>query len=100
MSGLTLDAEGTHADLGASRIRTKGHYEVCRHLAAGLELADVGTRTEVPGLTEGATRPADTFTLAALPGRSAAVDVTIVSPSAARSGANCLDAGHRGKILR
>ena len=43
-------------------------------------LADPGITTEPTGLTETQSRPADLFTAAAVPGRSAALGVCVASP--------------------
>ena len=57
----------------------------------GIVLADSSVRVEVRGLSEESdVRPADILTTAALPGRDAALDVTIVSPETARVGQDCL----------
>ena len=45
----------------------------------GLKLADPGITTEPGGLTATHSRPADLFTTAAVPGRSAALDVCVAS---------------------
>ena len=49
----------------------------------GLKLADPGITTEPRGLTATQSSPVDLFTAAAVPGRSAALDVCVASPNAA-----------------
>ena len=48
-----------------------------------LRLADAGITTEPRGLTDTQSRPANLFTTAAVPGRSAALDVCVASSNAA-----------------
>ena len=45
-------------------------------------------------------RPADIYTNAALPGRDAALDITIVSSEAAHAGQDCLQTAFRGKFRK
>ena len=64
-------------------------------------LADSSVRTEIRGLSEHSdVRPADIFTNAALPGREAALDVTIVSPESTRAGQDCLQTAYVEKFRK
>jgi hypothetical protein len=89
--GKLLDTRMFHAECCAIGEATKGHYRVARKVADGILLADSSARTEVRGLSEASdVRLADIFTNAALPGREAALDVTIVSSEPSRAGQDCL----------
>ena len=80
---------------------TAGHYTVVRALVDGLRVADSGVVTEVRGLVEtSSARPADVYTSAALPGRDAALDVTIAAQDAAGAGADCCATAFRGKLRK
>ena len=52
-------------------------------MLCGLKLSDPGISTEPRGLTATQSRLADIFTAAAVPGRSAALEVCVASPNAA-----------------
>ena len=70
-----LDPQLEHGETCSTAEATRGHY-ACVHAAlGGLKLADPGITTEPGGLTATQSRPADIFTIAAVPGRSAALDV-------------------------
>ena len=56
-----------------------------------MKLADPGITTEPRGLTASQSRPADIFTIDAVPGRSAALDVCVTSSIAAAARASCTD---------
>eukprot|EP00973_Karenia_brevis_P013670 1854949-Karenia_brevis.AAC.1 len=75
-----MDAELWHCETCAPAAATRGHYSVVHAVADGLRLADPSLTTEAPGLTGTSLRPADILSSAALPGRSAALDVTVTSP--------------------
>ena len=57
---------------------------------SGLEVRGLSANSDV--------RPADIYTNSALPGRDAALDVTIVSPESARAGQDCLQTAFLGKL--
>ena len=59
-----------------------GHYACVHAVLGGLKLADPGITTEPRGLTTTQSRTADIFTTAAVPGRSAALDLCVASPNA------------------
>ena len=66
-----------------------------------LRVADAGVVTELRGLVEGSSaRPADVYTSAALPGRDAALDVTIAAQDAVGAGDDCCATAFRGKIRK
>ena len=56
---------------------TRGHYACLQEYFDGLKLADPGITTEPRGLTASQPRPPDILTTAAVPGRSAALDVCV-----------------------
>ena len=88
-----------HAECCSIGEATRGHYRVVRKVADGISLADSSVRTEVRGLSGTSdVRPADVYTNAALPGRDAALDITIVSPEAAHAGQDCLQTAFMGKF--
>ena len=61
-------------------------------------MADSSLQTEVRGLTDTHLRPADILTTAAVPGRSAALDVCIASSSAAAAHGDACEAAFRRKL--
>ena len=65
----------------------------------GLRVADPAVTTEPRGLTSTQARPADIFTSAAVPGRSAALDVCIASPDAAAAGADAVESAFKRKLV-
>ena len=81
--GAFLDAHLQHSETCSTAEATRGHYACVRALVNGLQLADPAITTEPRGLTTSASRPADVFTTAAVPGRGAALDVCVASPNAA-----------------
>ena len=97
--GEALDARANHALCCASAESTVGHYGVARSLADGLRVADSSLTLEVRGLVENSrARPADVFTQAAVPGRDAALDVTIAAQDASGAGADCCASAYRRKV--
>ncbi len=71
-----------------------------RSLVNGFRLADPNVTTEPAGLTSTLDRPADILTTAAVPGRSAALDVCIASPNAAIAAGDAAAAAFRRKLRR
>ena len=70
------------------KTRTKHREHIrdhaCVHaVVCGMKLADPGISTEPRGLTASQSRSADIFTTASVPGRSAALDVSVASSVAA-----------------
>eukprot|EP00973_Karenia_brevis_P090516 12402961-Karenia_brevis.AAC.1 len=98
--GQLLDPEMNHCECCAQAESTKGHYAVVRALVEGLRLADSGVVTEPPGLTCTSMRPADILTNAALPGRSAALDVTVASPEATYAGTDAAESDFKRKLRK
>jgi hypothetical protein len=80
LCGEPLDPQLEHSEVCALAEATKGHYACVRALVGGFRLADSAVTTEPRGLTDTQARPADIFTAAAVPGRSAALDACIASP--------------------
>ena len=80
LCGSFLDLQPEHGEICSTAEATRGHSACVHAVLGGLELADPGTPTEPRGLTESQSRPADLFTTAAVPGRSAALDVCVASP--------------------
>ena len=66
----------------------------------GLRLADAGVTTEPRGLTSTQARPADMFTVAAVPGRRAALDVCVASSNAAAAAGDAAEGAFRRKLRR
>ena len=95
-----LDAELTHCEVCALAARTRGHYAVVRVLADGFRLIDPNLQVEAPGITNSARRPADILTTAAVPGRSAALDVCVASPDAAAAGEKLVLGAISGGVVR
>ena len=62
---------------------TRGHHACGHAVLGGLKFANPGVATEPQGLTETPSRLADSFTTAAVSGRSAALDVCVASSIAA-----------------
>ena len=65
---------------------TRRHCGCVHAVLGGLKLADPGITTEPRGFTEAQSGPADLFTIAAVPTRSAALDVSVAPPAAAARG--------------
>ena len=98
--GEMLDPQLNHCECCAIGESTKGHYAVVGAMVEGLKLADAGVVTEPPGLTCTSMRPADILTTAALPGRSAALDVTVASPEASHAGVDAAETAVRAKYRK
>ena len=62
---------------------TRGQYACVHDVVCCIKLADGGITSEPGGLSASQSRPADMFTSAAVPGRSAALDVCVASSIAA-----------------
>ena len=91
LCGNLMDTRLYHAECCAIGEATIGHYKVVKKVLDGVVLADSRARTETRGLCEASdVRPADIYTSAALPGREAALDVTVVSPESSRADQDCL----------
>jgi hypothetical protein len=97
--GKHLDACVSHSETCAIGEATRGHYAVVRAVVDGLKVADSAVTTEPRGLTSTQARPADIFTSAAVPGRSAALDVCIASPDAAGAGEDAAESAFRRKLV-
>ena len=100
LCGAQLDSGLEHCETCATSEATRGHYACVRALVDGLRLADAGVSTEPLGLTSTTDRPADVLTTAAVPGRSAALDVCIASPNAAGAQQDAAEAAFRRKLRR
>ena len=96
--GKTMDVHAEHCEVCAIGEATKGHYAVVKAVVDGLKLADSAVTTEPVGLTDTHSRPADILTTAAVPGRSAALDVCIASPDAGAAGTNAVEAAYKRKL--
>ena len=77
--GSFLDPQLEHGETCSTAEATRGHHARVHAVLGDLKLADPGVTTEPGGLTETQSRPADLFTTAAVPGRSAALDVSPLS---------------------
>ena len=93
-----LDPQLVHSECCDIPGATRGHYAVVRALMPGLRLADSGASTEPRGLSSTHSRPADILTTAAVPGRSAALDVCIASPNSSMAGADAAESAFRRKL--
>ena len=98
LCGSPLDPELQHSETCATGAATRGHYACVRALVDGFRLADPGVSTEPRGLTDTTARPADILTIAAIPGRSAALDVCVASPVAAMALGDAADAAFKRKL--
>ena len=83
LCGSFLDPQLEHGETCSTAEATRGHCACVHAVVCDVKLADLGITTERRGLTASQSRPADIFTTAAVPGRSAATDVCVASPSAA-----------------
>ena len=94
-----LDAPAAHCLTCALPEATRAHYEVRNHVLALTHLADPSAEAETLGLIPSmpTLRPADILSSAAIPGRSAALDIGITSPDASGSGDDCCAAMFRRK---
>ena len=100
LCGTQLDPQLEHSECCATAEATRGHYACVRVVVNGLKLADPAVRTEVRGLTNTTSRPADILTVAAVPGRSAALDVCVASPNASGAAGDAAAAAFRRKLRR
>ena len=98
LCGSPLDPQLNHSEVCATAEATRGHYACVRALVEGLRLADGAVTTEPRGLTSTQARPADILTTAAVPGRSAALDVCIASPDAAAAQEDAAEAAFQRKL--
>ena len=81
--GLFLDPQLEHAETCSNAKATRQHHACVHAAVCGVKLADPGITTEPNELTASQSRPADILTTAAVPGRSAALDVCVASTNAA-----------------
>ena len=100
LCGAPLDAQLEHAETCCTAEATRGHYAVVRAVVDGLKLADPAVTTEPRGLTSTSSRPADILTIAAVPGRSAALDVCVASPNASIARGDAAAAAFARKLDR
>ena len=100
LCGAHLDAQLEHAETCCTAEATRGHYACVRAIVDGLRLADPAVTTEPRGLTTQTSRPADILTSAAVPGRSAALDVCVASPNAAAAQGDAAEAAFTRKLRR
>jgi len=100
LCGTQLDAQLEHAEICCTSEATRGHYAVVRAVVDGLKLADPAVTTEPRGLTSFTSRPADILTNAAVPGRSAALDVCVASPNASIAQGDAAEAAFVRKLRR
>ena len=100
LCGAPLDTSLLHGDCCDTAGATRGHYAVVRELMRGLKLADPTATTEPRGLTTTTSRPADILTYAAVPGRSAALDVCVASPHASNAAGDAAESAFRRKLSR
>ena len=96
--GSFLDPQLEHAETCSNAEATRGHNACVHAVVCGLKLADLGITSEPRGLTASQSRPADIFTTAAVPGRSAASDVCIASSIAAAAREDAAQAAFDRKL--
>jgi hypothetical protein len=96
--GKHIDPCLNHSEVCAIGEATRGHYAVVRAMVDGLKIADPAVTTEPRGLTRTQDRRADIFTSAAVPGRSAALDVCIASPDSAAAGEDACESAFKRKL--
>ena len=83
--GSCLDPQLEHGETCSTAEATRGHDACVHAVLGGLKLADPGISMESRGLAEAQSMPADLFTTAAVPGRSAALDVCVWRSTARKS---------------
>ena len=72
--------------------------DILHAVVCGTKLAAPGSAVEPRGLTASQSRPADLFTTAAVPGRSAALDVCVASPNATAARGDAAQAAFDRKL--
>ena len=77
---------------------TRGHYLVTASVLKGVRIADHSAQTEVRGFTKQNLRPADNLINAAVPGRSVALDICVVSPQSVGAGGDAVLSAHTRKL--
>ena len=89
-----LDVKCTHALCCSLAESTIGHNRVKEVIHAGCSISDPGACMEAVGLVDSQPdlRPADILTRAAIPNRTAALDVGVKCPEAAGAGDDCAQA--------
>ena len=98
LCGSFLDPQLEHGETCSTAEATRGHYACVHAVLGGETLADPGITTEPGGLTATQSRPDDLFTTAAVPGRSAALDVFVDSPNAAAARGDAAQAAFDSKL--
>ena len=84
---LAFDTDAFTLSLSSTAEATREHYACVHAVFCGMKLADPGITAEPRGRTASQSRPVDIFTTAAVPGRSAALDVASSMAAAARGDA-------------
>ena len=95
LCGSFLDPQLEHGETCST---TEAPRMRSRRLWVDWKLADPGISMEPRGLTATQSRPADLFTTAAVPGRSAALDVSVASPNAAAARGDAAQAAFDRKL--
>ena len=98
LCGSFLDPQLEHRETCSTSEATRGHHACVHAVLGGLKLADPGITTRPRGLTETQSRSADLFTTAAVPGRSAALDVCVASSNAAAARGDAAQAAFDRKL--
>ena len=81
--GSFPDPQLEHTEYCSNGEASREHNACVHAVVCGMREADPGITTEPTGLTASQSKPADMFTTAAVPGRSAALDVCVASSIAA-----------------
>ena len=100
LCGRGLDPFLEHSECCAPAEATRGHYACVRALVRGIRLADPSVTTEPQGLTDTSSRPADILASAAVPGRSAALDVCVTSPNSTAAAGDAAASAFARKLRR
>ena len=94
--GVLMSANLSHSSCCARAERTKRHYAKVRICMDYIRRADAGATLEQRRLSqvEPRARPGDVFTMAGVPNRDAALDITIASEEAGGAGGDCVHSIH------
>ena len=82
LCGAELDPQIKQSELCSVADAMRGHYSCVRAIVNDVRLADRAVMTEPCDLSSTTSRPADILTNAAVPERSATLDVCVASPNA------------------
>ena len=98
LCGSFLDPQLEHGETCSAAEATRRHHAGLHAVVCGLKLAHPGITTERRGLTASQSRLVDIFTTAAVPRRSAHLDVCVASPNAAAARGDAAQASYDRKL--